>query len=216
IVVVWGAAELLEKLKIDARVAGAVSLVVIGVLAFVANAQASYWKSSETLYMRTIAVTNENYFLMNLLCRHYIDKTYVENAERRCTELLDKTSNYMEAHNTIGLLRVELGRYDDALISYSKALQIRPDTGIVYSNMAVAFSKKGDTDQAEKHLQRAVELSDKTLSREALAYTYNALGEAFATKKEVTKARSAFETALRYDQTFGSARENLEKLQGAK
>lgn len=216
IVVVWGAAELLEKFKIDARVAGAVSLVVIGVLAFVANGQASYWKSSETLYMRTIAVTNENYFLMNLLCRHYIDKTHVENAERRCTELLDKTSNYMESHNTIGLLRVELGRYDDALISYSKALQIRPNTAIVHSNISVALSKKGDTEQAEKHLQRAVELSDKTLTREALAYAYNALGEVFAAKKEVTKARSAFETALRYDQTFGTARENLEKLQGAK
>ncbi len=64
----------------------------------------------------------------------------------------------------IGLLRVDLGRYDDALLSYSKALQIRPTTGIVYSNMAVAFSKKGNTDQAEKHLQRAVELSGKTLA----------------------------------------------------
>jgi len=69
----------------------------------------------------------------------------------------------------IGLLRVELGLYDDALLSYGKALQIRPNTGIVYSHMAVAFSKNGDTNQAEKHLQRAVELSDKTLSREALA-----------------------------------------------
>ncbi len=63
----------------------------------------------------------------------------------------------------IGLLRVDLGRYDDALLSYSKALQIRPTTGIVYSNMAVAFSKKA-TRTRLKNPQRAVELSDKTLA----------------------------------------------------
>ncbi len=216
IIVIWGTAELLQKFEIDVRVVGAVCLVVISVLAFVANRQASYWKNSETLYTRTLAVTNDNYFLMSLLCRHYIDKTSVENAERRCTELLDKTSNYMEAHNTIGWLRVELGRYDDALISYNKALQISPNSAIVHSNISVALSKKGDTEQAEKYLRRALELSDKTLSGEALAYTYNALGEAYAAKKDIVKARSSFETALRYDQKFGTARENLEKLQGAK
>jgi tetratricopeptide (TPR) repeat protein len=215
IIVVWGGAELFEKFKIDLRAAVALALTAAAALAFVAYGQASYWRNSETLYTRTLAVTKENYFMMNLLCRHYIDRTPTENAERRCTELLDKTSNYLEAHNTIGLLRVELGRYDDALKSYRKALAIKPNTGIVYSNMAVAFSKKGDTDQAEQHLARAVELADRSLSREALAYSYNVLGEAYAAKKDPIKARSAFETALRYDSELEPARQNLENLQGA-
>lgn len=215
VILVWGIGELIEKFEIDARVVTATSIILISVLGFVAFKQAAFWRSSETLYMRTLAVTKDNYFLMNLLCRHYIDKTPVEHAERRCTELLDNTSNYLEAHNTIGLLRVELGRYDDALRSYQKALQIKPNTAIVYSNMSVAYSKKGDIELAEKHLARAIELADPNLSREALAYSYNALGEAYSKKNDPVKARSSFETAIRYNPALESARQNLANLQGA-
>lgn len=216
VILVWGAAELVENFEIDIRVAAGVAAIAIGVLGYTAFKQASFWKNSETLYTRTLAVTKENYFMMNLLCRHYIDRTPVENAERRCSELLDNTSNYLEAHNTIGLLRVELGRYDDALVSYRKALQIKPNTAIVYLNMSVAHSRKGDTAEASKHLQRSIELADASLSRDALAYAYNALGEAFVTQNDPERARTAFTTSLRYEPKFEPAQKNLAKLQGGK
>lgn len=215
IILVWGIAELVERFDIDTRVATVASMLVIVVLGYGAFKQASYWKSSETLYMRTLSVTKENYFLMNLLCRHYIDKTPAEYAERRCTELLENTSNYLESHNTIGLLRVELGRYDDALEAYRRALQVKPNSAIVYSNMSVAYSRKGDTEQAEKHLQRAIGLADPSLSREALAYSLSALGEAYARKNDPLKARASFESALKYNPALQSARDNLANLQGA-
>ena len=216
IVIVWGASELVEKFEIDKRVATAVAALVIVVLSITAFNQAGFWRNSETLYLHSTAVTKNNYLLMNLLCRHYIDRTPVENAERRCTELLDKTSNYMESHNTIGLLRAELGRYDDALASYQKALQIRPDTGIVYLNISRTYSKKGDIELAEKNLQRALEIRDESLNAEALAYSYNALGEAFALKNETANARKAYEAALQYQPELSTAKENLAKLEGAK
>jgi tetratricopeptide (TPR) repeat protein len=158
-------------------------------------------------------VTENNYFLMNLLCRHYIDKTPTENAERRCTELLDNTSNYFPAHNTIGLLRVELGRYDDAIASYKRALQVDPTAAIVHANMAVAYARKGDTDEAENQLRKAIDIGDPHLSRDALANSYNELGEAYAKKGETIKARVSFEAALRYHPGLDSAAQNIRKLQ---
>ncbi len=216
ILVVWGVGELIDRFEIDVRIASVLWAVAVVALAIAAYSQASFWKNSETIYTRTIAVTKENYFLMNLLCRHYIDRTPLENAERRCTELLDNTSNYLESHNTIGLLRAELGRYDDALVSYSKALQITPDTAVVYANMSVAYAKKRDTAEAEKHLRRATELNDGSLSPKALANSFNILGEAFVAKNERDQGRASFETALRYDPNLEAARQNLAKLQGAK
>jgi Tfp pilus assembly protein PilF len=213
IIVVWGAGELIDRFEIDVRVATVLWTVAVVALAIVAFNQASLWKNSETIYTRTIAVTKENYFLMNLLCRHYIDRTPLENAERRCTELLDNTTNYLESHNTIGLLRMELGRYDDALVSYNKALKITPDTAVVYANMSVAYAKKGDTVEAERHLRRATELG---LTPQVLAYSFNALGEAFVAKNEMDHGRASFETALRYDPNLEAARQNLAKVQGAK
>lgn len=215
IMLVWGMAEVVERFRIDRRIVAGSAVLVIALASLVAFGQTSYWKNNETLYTRTIAVTENNYFLMNLLCKHYIDRTPAANAERRCTELVGNTSNYPEAHNTIGLLRVELGRYDDAIASYRKALQIKPDTALFYSNMAVAFARKGDTEQAEQQLRRAVELADQSLSREALAYSSNAIGEAFAAKNDPIKARTYFQNAIKYQADFKPAQENLRKLQEA-
>lgn len=214
IIVVWGAAELVDRFEIDMRVVAVISSIAIAALCFAAFNQARYWKNSETLYVRTLAVTKENFFLMNLLCRHYVDRTPAENAERRCTELVGNTPDRMEPHNVIGILRVELGRYDDALLSFQKALEISPDTASVYANMSVAYSRKGDTEQAEKHLQRAEQLGDKSLTRELLAHAYNALGEAYAAKNETEKAGSLFQTAIRHDPKLEMAKENLAKLKG--
>ncbi|HEX6124484.1 MAG TPA: tetratricopeptide repeat protein [Pyrinomonadaceae bacterium] len=215
IIVVWSGAELVERLKMKTRTAVAVTSTALVALSIAAFDQARAWKNSETLYTRSLAVTSNNYLLMNLLCTHYVEKAPAEYAERRCTELLDHTSNYAEAHNTIGLLRVELGRYDDAVASYRKALQIRPNTGIVYSNLSVAYSKKADTENAEKHLHRAIEIGDESLTRDALAYSYNTLGEAYAAKNDSANAASSFQTALQYQPGLNVARENLQKIQGA-
>ncbi len=213
VMLVWGVAELVERFKVNRRLAAAFTVFIIAFAGLVAFGQTSYWKNNETLYKRTIAVTEDNFFLMNLLCKHYIDRTSAANAERRCTELLGNTTNYPEAHNTIGLLRVELGRYDDAIASYRKALQIKPDTALFYSNIAVAFARKGDAEQAEQNLLKAIELVDASLSRDALVYSTNAVGEAFAAKNDKIKARNYFQNAIKYDPDFKPAQDNLRKLQ---
>ena len=213
LIVVWGLAELVDRFKIDLRVAGAAAAIVVVMLAVAAFRQTSYWKNNETLYQRTISVTKDNYFLMNLLCRHYVDRTPAEYAERRCTELLDSTMNYAESHTTIGLLRVELGRYDDAIVSYRKALQIKPGFSSAYVNLSVAYARKGDAGEAEKNLQRAIELADESLDPKTIAHAFNAVGEAYAQKGDAARARSAFENAIRHDPELVTARQNLIKLQ---
>ena len=127
-----------------------------------------------------------------------MDSAAVEIAERRCTELLDHTSNYMESHNTIGLLRAELGRYDDAIVSYRKALAIKPRAAIVYLHLSAAQARKGETSEAENSILRAVEFADPDVSQVTIAKAYVILGESYTTTKDNERARAAFEEALRF------------------
>jgi tetratricopeptide (TPR) repeat protein len=215
VIVVWGASEVIEKVKLDRRIVVGVAGLVVIALTAAAFVQTRYWRNNETLYTRTIAVTKDNYFLMNLLCKHYVDTATAEIAERRCTELVGNTSNYMESHNTIGLLRAELGRYDDAIVSYRKALMIQPRAAIVYLHLSASQARKGETSDAEKSILRAIDLADPEVANATIAKAYVILGESYFTTKDNARAKTAFENALRFDAEQAAAKTNLEKLNGA-
>jgi tetratricopeptide (TPR) repeat protein len=216
IILVWGSGEIVERLKVRREIVAAVVALVLIVLTALSHKQASYWRNSETLYTHTLSFTSNNFFLMDNLCKHYIVKADQQTAERRCSELLEATSPSPEAHNTLGLLRVEIGKYDEALKSFQTALRLNPKAGIFYSNMSVAYAKLGKTDEAEKALQKAFSMNDGSLSREALAYSSNILGAAFLEKNQTEKAVRYFSQALELQPDLKEAGENLKKAKGEK
>jgi Tfp pilus assembly protein PilF len=216
VILIWGSAEIIEKYKLDRRIVAGVSILLIIGLTAAAFRQTSYWSNSETLYTRSIAVTNNNFFLMNLLCKHYVDTASTEVAERRCTELVGGTSNYMESHNTIGLLRAELGRYDDAIVSYRKALDIKPGSAIVHLHLSGAQARRGELAEAEKNIQRAIELKDPDVPTATIAKAYAILGESYVAKMDNAGAIKAFEKALSFDPDQAAAKAGLEKVKGAR
>ncbi|HEY0427986.1 MAG TPA: tetratricopeptide repeat protein, partial [Pyrinomonadaceae bacterium] len=216
IMLVWSASEIFERLKVNQEVVVSTCALILIIFAALAFRQASYWQNSETLYTHTLSFTRNNYFLQNNLCRHYIDNASAEIAENRCAELIDATSPAPEAHNTLGLLRVEIGKYDEAVKSYQKAIKLKPDAAIFYSNMAVAYAKSGKIDEAEKALQKAFSMNDESISREALAYSCNALGSAFLEKNQAEKASQYFNKALELQPDFKEAKDNLKKAKGEK
>jgi tetratricopeptide (TPR) repeat protein len=216
IMIVWGFGDVFGRFKINKEVTVSICAVVLVIFAVLSFNQASYWQSSETLYKHTLSFTRNNFFLMDNLCRHYIDNAKAEIAEQRCSEMLDAVSPSPEAHNTIGLLRVETGKYEEAVKSFQKALRLKPDTGIFYSNMSVAYSKLGKPDEAEQILQKASAMKDGSLNGEALAYSYNNLGLSWLEKNQKEKAIFYFNKALELQPEFKAARENLEKAKGEK
>jgi tetratricopeptide (TPR) repeat protein len=216
IMLVWGLGDVFERFKVNKEVIVSICAIVLIIFAALSYNQASYWQNSETLYKHTLSFTRNNFFLMDNLCRHYIDNAKAEIAEKQCSDMLDAASPSPEAHNTIGLLRVETGKYEEAVKSFQKAIRLKPDAGIFYSNMSVAYAKLGKPDEAEQILQKAFSMKDGSLSREALAYSYNNLGLSWLEKNQTEKAISYFNKALELQPDFNAARENLKKAKGEK
>jgi tetratricopeptide (TPR) repeat protein len=85
----------------------------------------------------------------------------------------------------------------------------------VYVNLSISQSKKGNPNEAEKNIQRAIEMADPAVNNTTIAKAYVILGESYAATDDNDKAKTAFEYALRFDGDNAAAKTNLEKLKGA-
>jgi len=213
---VWGLGDVFERFKIKKEVIVSICAIVLAIFVFLSIKQASLWQNSEPLYKHTLSFTRNNFFVMDNLCLHYINTTEAQIAEQRCAEMLETTSPSPEVHNTLGLLRVEIGKYNEAVGSYLRAIKFSPNSGIFYSNLAVALAKLDKFDDAEKAFQKALSMNDASLSPEALAYSSNILGKVFLEKNQTEKAILYFNKALELQPDLAEAKENLKKAKGEK
>jgi tetratricopeptide (TPR) repeat protein len=78
------------------------------------------------------------------------------------------TAGSLEAAHEYALAQEESfgGKNDDALSSYSKALQLDPNFGRAYSGMAVVYRRVGQLREAEKYFKLAMEHVDRMSERE--------------------------------------------------
>lgn len=216
IMLVWGAGDIFKYFNLNKKLVAAVCAIVLlifGVLAFI---QTSHWRNSDTLYRHSIAVTENNYFLIKNLCLYYIDNTSTEFAEQRCAELIEPSFPFPDAHNSLGVLRVQLGKYDEALGSFEKSLELSPDDKNIYANISVAQAKQGKLEDAEKSLQIVFESDGESLNREQIAYACNILGLSFRENKRTDRAIYYFNKALEFQPDYADASENLKITKGEK
>ncbi|MET0752393.1 MAG: tetratricopeptide repeat protein, partial [Pyrinomonadaceae bacterium] len=216
VMLVWGAGDIFKYFNLNKKLvaaACAIVLLIFGVLAFI---QTSHWRNSETLYRHSIAVTGNNYFLIKNLCLYYIDNTNTEFAEQRCAELIEPSFPSPDAHNSLGVLRVELGKYDEAVRSFEKTLELNPNDTNIYANISVAQAKQGKLEDAEKSLQKVFETDSESLNREQIAYACNILGLSFRENKRTDKAIYYFNKALELQPDYMDASENLKITKGEK
>jgi serine/threonine-protein kinase len=102
----------------------------------------------------------------------------LHQAEQRYQNLIDRTPKPQRAHYTnLGVTRILLGRYQDAITALHKALEIDPDNSDVNLNLAQAELALGRTRDAEAHFRKALSEIEKnpvpenSLSKaECLAY----------------------------------------------
>src|SRR5207253_9775930 len=101
IAIVWGTCVLAARVRIPQRAVAAIGIAAVAVLGAVAWKQAGYWKDSETLFTRTLAVTGPNviaeYTLGQALQLSDPDRALLHL--RRCIELTRET---LREHPTAG------------------------------------------------------------------------------------------------------------------
>jgi tetratricopeptide (TPR) repeat protein len=128
------------------------------------------------------------------------DLAYVLYAEKKYPEalaleqqVLDLRPGFWEAHNSLGMIFGEMGRYDDAINQYKMALTQNPSCYQCWMNWGVELIDTGD-------LKGAIDKIDKSLAVNAqFSESYMNLGVAYDNLGDFQKAIELYQEALAYD-----------------
>jgi tetratricopeptide (TPR) repeat protein len=113
----------------------------------------------------------------------------------------------------LGLTYVDQADYHQAIVSYELALKYllledgaSPNVALLWNNLGVAWSNKGDYDQAIDYLDKALAVDIDTFGEDDPSVTrdWNSLGLAWSNKGDYDKAINYYEKALAVSiNTFG-------------
>src|ERR1700730_3482809 len=162
LMIAWGVADLLKTLNVqrptpDAEVRilhsvfdvrrsalGVCCILIIAALAITARVQASYWRDSETLWTRTIAVTKDNYFAHASLADLLMRRGRLDEAIEHSEEALRIRPNDADAQNNLGLALLQTRDVNGAATHLEKALQINPGHMNAQVNLAWVLATSPD------------------------------------------------------------------------
>jgi cytochrome c-type biogenesis protein CcmH/NrfG len=210
LIIVWGAAALSRRWAAGQKIVAAAAIVILLTLTALAYRQVSLWRNSETLYTHALSFTENNHFLMSNLCLYYVQKTDVATADQKCSELLGQMPPSADALQTLGYLKLETGKFSDAVRMLREASRLDPGSAQIQLQLAEALARQGNPIEAEAAMQRA--LTTNKVASESVARTSSALAAAFLKSGRKDKAIEYYQKVLSAKPDATEARENLEKL----
>ena len=192
IIVVWGAAELLEGLKYRRVILGTAGTCLAAGCALVTFFQTLYWNNSITLFERALSVSPEN----NGLAHHNLGQALSLSGNQReaifhFRESLRWWPDFAMAHlnwgNSVGIQ----GNLEEAMMHYREAIRSRPDCEEAYYNLGNACALQGKLGEAENNFRQAIRF--KPDYAEALVKLANVLDM----QGKIEEGRLNYDAALR-------------------
>lgn len=117
-------------------------------------------------------------------------------------ETLKRNPKAWIAHQCLGEHLSRQGRLDEAVLHFSKELEIKPDFAEPHYNLGISLAALGRPDEALQHYDRAVELDA------GYAEAYNNAGVLLASLGRLDDAVARYQAALRVRPSFADAHVN--------
>ena len=94
--------------------------------------------------------------------------------------------------NILGAIYSGSGQYEEAVNSYNKAIELKPDYADAHNNMGACYKARGDLEEAVECYQHAIELNPDH------AIAHNNLGVALEAQGKLTAAKISYKKALSF------------------
>ena len=185
------------------RVGAAATSLVLAVATF---RELRHWRNSETLFLRTLAVTKDNYLAHNNLTNYYNDTGRPAEALTHGLEAVRIRPDYASGYVNVGRSYFLLSRYDEAEKSFRQALDLGSRNGLALNNLAETMLIKGEVREAiALHEKVVAEVPERAGPRTKLALALLIGGEE-------SRALSELERAVALEPSDAEARTLLEGL----
>ncbi len=131
------------------------------------------------------------------IAKFYLDD--FKGSEEDCTQCVERNPFFTNAYQLRADARQNQKNYDGALDDYLISLKNSPDDKFILINLGIANIEKKDFDEAEKYLDRLVEVYP--------SYTQGILtrGSLYLEKKDTIKALENYNIAIEKDKYFSPA-----------
>ncbi len=208
-VVVWGAASLFEDdLKRRRIVAPAAMVVLLGCL-WATHRQIGFWRNTETLFSRTLAVSPANHVAHNNLGIHLMDQGRLDEAAGHFQASIRAKPGQPQALFNLGTLYSKAGRTADAIGQYRAALALDADYAKAHANLGEALARAGRLEEACASYEAALKLEPDNV------VVLNNLGNALLKRGLAAEAEARLQEAVRIDPGWAASRYNLGRVHQA-
>jgi protein O-mannosyl-transferase len=135
--------------------------------------------------------------------RARLQTTYWRDSETLFTHALAVTSKNDVALNNLGIIFLDKGQLDEAILKLRAAIDLRPDNGPAHDNLAKALLQKGQLPEAMVQYRKFLEIEPKNVEAR------NTLGTALIQQGRVSEAIAQWQEALAIQPNNGNAASNL-------
>lgn len=203
VVAAFGLADLATRIRHGSPIVVVFVGFVLAACLVGVHRQAAYWRNSETLFRRALAVTEKNYVACNNL------GTVLENQGRRLDAIelyhqaLRFNPNCAEAYNNLGQSLLALGRLEEAEYHLREAMTRDPRSPGTHYNFGNLRLRQGDPQAAVQAYRQALALNGN------FPDAHNVLGCLLAARGQPDEAIVHFQHALRLRPDSAEALGNL-------
>jgi predicted O-linked N-acetylglucosamine transferase (SPINDLY family) len=118
-------------------------------------------------------------------------------------KLLEKDSNNFELLNLVGVISLQLKKYDEAIVLIKKAININSRHHALYNNLGVIYKELEQYDDAIKNFKIAIELNHN------YSEAYNNLGIIFKKLNQYKESYNYYKESIRLKPFYAEAYNNL-------
>jgi Flp pilus assembly protein TadD len=206
IIVVGGAVELARRWRFAVVPLGVLGGVVIILCVVSTRRQLGYWRDSETLFQRALAVTENNYVAHNNLGAVLESRGQIDEAMAHYAEAFRLRADDEPAHYNLGNALYKKGQFDEAIAEYQNALRLNPKDAAALKNLGNAFLKDGRADEAIVEYQAAMRLQPGN------GFICYDLAKAFLQNGRADEAIKEYRQAILLKPDYAEAHNNLGSL----
>jgi tetratricopeptide (TPR) repeat protein len=205
----WGMSDLIvagaarARQPIRGRWAIAAATIIVLILIGVTRFQVGFWKDTDTLFTRALAVTEGNDVAHSHLGLLRARQGRLDEANAHFRESLRLRPGNALAHLDLGTNLVQLGKADEALAELRAALRLDPNDARIQSNLGGVLEMQGNLDEAKSHFAEAVRLDPE------FTVAHIGLGSVASSEGKLDEAVAHYLAALRVDPSSAAAHDRV-------
>jgi tetratricopeptide (TPR) repeat protein len=208
--ITWTAADATAGIRQLQRFVAFTAVVVTVTLAWCACHQTRYWRNSESLWLQTLAVTENNGLAHNNLGSVWWRSGRVDDAIREYQAALKVTPESPLARNNLGSAFLKQGKVAEAIQEFQRVLSRDPQSITGRFNLAAALLRDGRTAEAVAEYEKVLAIKPD------FAEGHLALGHALMRAGRLAEAIAQFTIAVQLQPGHAHARNSLATAFAAK